>query len=398
MFGKRKENRIYLDNSASTAMDVRVFRAMEPYWSIHYGNAGSIHEEGRVAKEAVEKAREIVAKTIHAIPRQIIFTSGGTESNNLAILGSLHKYKERNEDRASVLTSAVEHKSVLDAVYTTKHDTDVHIIGTDTDGKVDIEALKEALSENTAIVSLIYVHNEIGTIQDITSVSHLLRKFRKNHDTGNYPLLHIDASQAPAWLTLTMSNLGVDLMTLDGQKVYGPKGVGCLYVRQNEMLTPLLFGGGQEKGLRPGTPPTPLIVGFARALEILEEERDTYVSNIREMRNWFFEYIEKHIPDVVINGPRNEERIAGNINLSFPGLDGEQLVIEMDEKGVAISTGSACLSEETGGSYVIKALHKNIEAEGGTIRLSLGRHTTKDELKKTAEKLVETVEWLREAH
>jgi cysteine desulfurase len=248
------------------------------------------------------------------------------------------------------------------------------------------------------LVSLIYVNNEIGTILDVKKVAHVLRKWKKEHNSETYPLLHIDASQAPAWLELHVNSLGVDFITLDGQKVYGPKGIGCLYVKNRELLEPILHGGGQEKGLRPGTPPTPLIVGFARALEILEEERDTYVKTIKSIRDWFFKYIEKEIPDVQINGPRDEGRIAGNIHLSFKHVEGEQVVIEMDAKGVAISTGSACLAEETGGSHVVKALDKDSEAEGGSIRLSLSRHNTKKELKETAKKLVETVKWLRETH
>jgi len=398
MFKKRKEKRIYLDNSASTAVDERVLEAMAPHWKEKYGNAGSLHSEGREAKKVVEDAREVVAKTLRALPRQIVFTSGGTESNNLALLGAVRKYRDENEGQISVITSEVEHKSVLDTVQAIPGETHVHVLGTDSDGRVDIESLKKSLNEETVIVSLIYVNNEIGTIQDMKTISHVLRKFRKTNNTGNYPLLHIDASQAPVWLKLDVHSLGVDLMTLDGQKVYGPKGIGCLFVRDREHIAPILFGGGQEGGLRPGTPPTPLVVGFAKALEILEEERDIYVTNIREGAEWFFTTLEKQIPDVQINGPRDEERIAGNINLSFPNLEGEQIVIEMDVKGIAISTGSACLAEESGGSHVIKALHKNVEAQDGTIRLSLSRHTSKKDLQITAERLVETVTWLRASH
>jgi len=395
---KENNTRIYFDNSASTAVDERVVEAMNPYWSEKMGNAGSIHQEGRQAKEALELARKTIAKIIHAQPENIIFTSGGTESNNLAVLGVVNERKSTvaNDHEVSVVTSMVEHKSILDAFgELERRKVEVSYIPTDETGKADVELLRESLRKNTSIVSLVYVNNEIGTIQDIQSVMHIVRKFRKEHDTGQYPLVHLDASQAPVWLHVDVQKLGVDLLTLDSQKVYGPKGIGCLYARDTKLLKPILFGGGQEMGLRPGTPPVPLIVGFARAMEIVEEERDTYVNNIREVRDWCIQYVQKELPDTVVNGPLDENRIAGNVSFSFPCVDGEQVVLEMDVRGVAISTASACLSENEEGSHVVRALCKDGINVNGTIRISFGRHTEMEEVQKGIKTLVETVSWLR---
>lgn len=392
------KKRIYFDNSASTAVDVRVVETMNPYWSEIFGNVGSLHQEGRQAKKAVETARKSIAQSIHALPENIIFTSGGTESNNLAVLGAVNKKQdfESGKKNLSVITSKIEHKSILDACNKLEREKiSVSYIPTDEFGTVNLQMLQKALHRNTVIVSLVYVNNEIGTIQDVKSVMRVIRKFRKEHDTGEYPLVHLDASQAPVWLAIDVQKLGVDLLTLDSQKVYGPKGIGCLYVRDTALLKPILFGGGQETGLRPGTPPVPLIVGFARAIEIVEEERDIYVNKVRELRDWCIQCVQEAIPNTSVNGPLGGNRIAGNINFSFPDIDGEQLVIEMDIRGVAVSTGSACLAEERGGSHVVRALCKDGTNVHGTVRISFGRHTTKEEVEEGTKILIETVQWLQ---
>jgi cysteine desulfurase len=212
--------------------------------------------------------------------------------------------------------------------------------------------------------------------------------------------VHTDASQAAAWLKIDVQKMGIDFLTLDSQKIYGPKGVGCLFVRQKDTVVPILYGGGQEFGLRPGTPPTPLIVGFSKAMELMEEERDSYVNKVAGLRDYLFEYVLARIPNTKINGPRGEGRIAGNLNFSFPSVDGEQLVIELDAKGVAISTKSACLSDDTNESRVIRAINKESGMcnDTGTVRLTLSRKTTKKEVVKVGKLLVETVEWLQKMH
>ena len=273
-------------------------------------------------------------------------------------------------------------------------------IPVDTVGRVSVSVFEKALTPDTVLVSLIYVNNEIGTIEHISELSEIVRKIRKKNDSQLYPLIHTDASQAPVWISIDVQKLGVDLMTLDSQKIYGPKGAGCLFVKDRSMLEPLMRGGGQEFGLRPGTPPLPLIVGFARALQLVEEEREVYVKEITKLRDWFLEYILLHIKDVTINGDMGEGRASGNINISIPNIDDEQLVIELDEKGVAASTKSACLSESGGGSRVILALNNNSgsQKKGGAVRFTLSRYTTKEEIEKGARILVETVQWLQKTH
>jgi cysteine desulfurase len=393
--------RIYLDNGASTVVDERVVSAMAPYWREIMGNVGSIHEEGRNAKHAVSQARDVVSKAIDAQPQDIVFTSGGTESNNLAIFGTVHGCLASGKALGDihVITSVVEHNSVIDCFQELeKRGVRVTYVPVDEFGAVDMSELEKAITQDTVLISLIYVNNEVGTIQNMTAVMHAVRKAKKKNSTGEFPLVHIDACQAPAWVHVGVQKLGVDLMSLDGQKLYGPKGVGCLYIRNKSLLQPLLFGGGQEFGLRAGTPPTPLIVGFAEALRIVEEERDTYVTSIREIQDWCISEVQKSLPNVSVHGPVGDDRIAGNVNFFIRGVEGEQVVIELDMKGVAVSTGSACLSEKTGGSHVVRALHTNGILDGAAIRFTFGRHTTKEEVQKATHDLIETVEWLRNTH
>lgn len=395
-----EQKRIYLDNGASTPVDPRVLEAMQPYWSEHMGNAGSLHQEGQCAKKALSEARYSIAKSLHTQSEHVVFTSGGTESNNLAIFGVVEKCLEQGKtpQELHIVTSAVEHNSVVDCFrYLERKGVRVTYIPVDTDGKVNVQELKSALTEDTVLVSCMYVNNEIGTIEDIKELSGIVRQARKDK-VSPYPLFHTDASQAPAWVHVDVQRLGVDLLTLDSQKMYGPKGIGCLYVDNRELVAPILFGGGQEFGLRPGTPPVPLIVGFAKALELVEEERETYVTEVTELRDWLLEDIFKKNDGVVLNGARGEGRIAGNINISFPNVDDEQLVIELDVRGLAVSAKSACLSEDSGGSRVVEALHKGTTQNYGTIRLSLSRFTTRKEVESCAKILTETVTWLQKTH
>jgi len=401
---KNKQERIYLDNSASTAVDPRVLKAMEPFWTKTIGNAGSLHEEGRNAKFAVETAREAIAKAIHAQHSEtVVFTSGGTESNNLAILGVAKQCilagKKPNE--VHMITGEAEHNSSYDCFEMLERDGfSVTYIPVDADGRLDLEVLKSALQKETVLVSTILVNNEIGTIENVRDVVRLVRSVGASEDQSVYPLVHTDASQAPVWLKVDVQKLGIDLLTLDSQKVYGPKGAGCLFVKHRDAIAPVLYGGGQEFGLRPGTPPTPLIAGFATAMQLLEKERDSYVEKIQKLRDMMFAYVTTKLPDTRINGALGNGRIAGNLNFSFLKVDGEQLVIELDVHGVAISTRSACLSEDVHESRVIHAVHActPLTEDSGTVRLTLSRRTTKKEIEKAMKILVETVTWLQEQH
>lgn len=395
------QKRIYLDNGASTAVDERVVSAMQPFWGEHIGNAGSLHTEGRYAKKILEESRAKVAHILNTEANNIIFTSGGTESNNHAVFGVVEKCVrngKRYED-IHIITSAVEHNSISDC-YRVLERKGVRItyIPVDSVGRVHAHVFEEALTEDTVLVSFIYVNNEIGTIENIQALKDIVQKFRKKIGSGTYPLIHTDASQAPAWLSIDVKKLGVDLLTVDSQKIYGPKGSGCLFVRNIEVLEPLMRGGGQEFGLRPGTPPLPLIVGLTKALELVEDERETYVKEVTRFRDWFVEFVLKKIPNVTLNGAIGEGRVAGNINLTIPDIDDEQLIIELDEKGIAASTRSACLSEDGGGSRVIQALNNGSNKHGGAVRLTLSRHTTQEEIEMSAQIFVETVAWLQKTH
>lgn len=389
-----------MDNSAATVVDDRVLKAMEPFWKENMGNAGSIHSEGLKAKEALEEARGTVARIIHAQHEQVVFTSGGTESNNLAVQGVVKREMERGKEpeEIHVATSVVEHSSVLDCFKALEQKgVQVTYLKANEAGVVTKEVLFDAIKKETVLVSLVYANNEIGTIQNTQEIVHALKEIRKQNDS-QFPLLHYDASQAPVWLSLDMQKMHADFLTLDSQKLYGPKGIGCLFVRNRDSVLPLFYGGNQEFGLRPGTPPLPLIAGFAKAYELVEEERDTYVNNIRSLRDWFISYVREHIPEATLNGLEGEERIAGNVSFTFRNIEGEQVVIELDVHGIAVSTGSACLSHHTGGSHVIKALCKTDFDAGGTVRFSFSRHTTREEVEHVAKVLVETITWLRSGH
>lgn len=390
--------RIYLDYGAATPVDSRVLDAMEPYWSISFGNPSSLHHEGVEARNALESARSTVAEAIHARPEQIVFTSGGTESNNLAVQGVVHRALKngRKLDSLHVITSAIEHSSVRNCcVALEERGVQVSYVGVDTEGFIDLEELGKTITSQTVLVSVVLANNEVGTIQDIRRIVQIVRHVRANSE-NIYPLLHIDASQAPVWMGLHVEKLSVDLMTLGGQKIYAPKGIGCLYVNDATTLAPTILGGGHEHGLRSGTPPVPLIVGFATALRILEEERHTYVTEKRELRDWFIDRILGTIPSVVLNGPRDEKRIIGNVNISFEGVEAERLVIELDARGVAVGAGSACRTREHfGASHVIRAIRGESDISPDAIRMTLSRHTSREELERVYEILQETVSRIR---
>lgn len=387
-------SRIYLDNSAATALDPRVRACMDSYWSEHYGNAGGLHEEGRVAKAAIESARSAVALVVGCRADEIVFTSGGTEANNLAIIGHFHALRKKGVAPAAMhmITSVLEHSSVRDC-YRALEDEGVRTtyVSVNRDGLVDPEEVARACTEQTVLVSIMHVSNEIGTIQPLRAVRNALdQRYPRAGETAR-PLFHTDASQAPAWLPVKAESLGVDLLTLDAQKVYGPKGSGCLYRARGVELSPVLYGGNQEFGLRPGTPPTPLIVGCATALTFVEEERATYVEKVRMIRDAFLATIRSHHPNVDVNGPEGDSRLANNLNISFPPLDAERIVLELDHHGIAASTRSACLVGDSPGSYVVRALGKGEATARSSVRFSLARTTALPDVEQSAHILCDIV-------
>lgn len=376
--------RIYLDNASTTPIDPRVLREVNFHLKNSSGNAGSIHNEGVLAKKVLEESRKKAAGFLGAHPDEIVFTSGGTESNNLAILGVVNAVVEKKSDfeRYHVITTKIEHSSVLECFKNLeKRGVKVTYLPVSSMGIIDLVALKKALRPETVLVSVQYANNEIGTIQPIREISKMLRHFRNNStlNAKRYPLFHCDASQAPCYLDCNVERLGVDLLTVDGHKIYGPKGIGALYVKRDTPISPIIFGGGQEKDLRPGTENIPLITGLAKALGICTEEREKESKRIVKLRDFLYSNVLKNTRiKAVLNGDI-KNRLPNNINISIPSVDTEFLVLQLDAKGISVSTKSACLDSGEG-SYVVAALPGENWRSRNTLRITLGRFTKKSDL------------------
>lgn len=358
---------IYLDYMATTPVDPRVVEKMMNYMGPDacFGNPSSNHLYGREAAEAVEYARWQVAEQIHAEPRDLVFTSGATEANNLAILGAARFYQRKGRH---LITMSTEHKAVLDSFrQLEKEGFQITYLKPQPDGLINLQDLEAALSAETILVSVMHVNNEIGVIQDLAAIGDLLR--------NRGILFHVDAAQSAGKIAIDLSKLAVDLMSFSGHKIYGPKGVGALYVRQKPRirLHPISFGGNQENGLRAGTLATHQIVGLGEAFAISQLKEQARILHLRQL---LWDGI-KHLPGIQLNG-HEHQRIAGNLNLSFAGVDGDSLVLAMHE--LAISTTSACMAASQQPSYVLKALGLEDELAYSSIRLSIGRFTTEEQI------------------
>lgn len=367
----RASKRIYADAAAATPLAPRAQKEMRRAEAL-FGNPSGLHKEGVAAKKALERARERVARAIGAHADEIIFTSGGTESNNLAIGGVLRPLL-RTHGQLHTVTTAIEHASVLEPLRALEREgLRVSYVPVQHNGLVEESDLRKMLNEKTVLVSIQLVQSEIGTIQHIRELAREVRHFKKLRAQGLPLYFHCDASQAPLWLPVRVEKLGVDLLTLDAQKMMGPKGVGVLYVRRAAVLEPLLRGGGQERGLRSGTENVVLASACAAALEDAQagaEERAARISHVRDM---LWNDIQKELPGVVLNGPPlGRMRVANNLNISIPGLDGQMAVIALDAEGVAVSSRSACESESTEPSYVLKALGKSDAEAASAVRVTL---------------------------
>ncbi len=379
---------IYLDHAAATPLDARVARAMVKVQAV-FGNPSSIHSAGREAREALETARRDVGRILEARADELIFTSSGTESDNLAILGVAHA-----RGKGHIITTTIEHHAVLVPCRRLESEGyDLTYVPCDVMGRVDPEVIQSALRPDTILVSVHYANNEIGTIQPIKAIA------RKLHERS--AVFHIDACQASGFLPLNVQELGVDLMTLNASKMYGPKGIGVLYVRRGIDLVPVIVGGSQERVRRAGTESVALAVGFAEALKIADGARQEESERLVLLRDWTLEELQKRIPDLVLNGDL-VERLPNNINISIPDVDSEMLLLHLDRRGVLVSTGAACTVASNEVSHVVRAirgekigLSSEALAKDGNIRLSLGRSTTKRDLKKAVEIIVEVVGKMR---
>ncbi len=369
---------------------------MEPYFSIHFGNAGALHKEGEISKRVLNECRKGIADSIQTTPEEIIFTSSGTEGNNLAIIGHISALIEEGGELKDIhiVTSSAEHPSVLDCfTFFRDKGVSVDMVDFEENGVIDPKAVRAILRKKTLFVSISYVNNEIGTVQPIKEIAKEIRAHEK--EMGTKIIFHTDASQAPLYFDCIPKNIDVDLMTIDGQKVYGPKGVGFLYRRKGVNLESIMKGGNQEHGLRPGTENIPLIVGmkesFVEAVLHIEKE----VREISELQKYFLEKLKQHIPKAVLNGD-SKLRSPNNVNISIPGIDNEYLMIALDEHGIAVATKSACLGHGNGKySYVVASLYKDegfgIKMAKSSIRFSFGRGVKKKDIDYVISVLVDEV-------
>jgi len=383
---------VYLDNAATTPIDSRVAAAMEPFINTMYGNPSSFHMRGKEVRDAIDDARVVVAGVLGARPDEVVFTSGGTEANNLAILGFARKNKQHG---THIISARTEHPSVLEPLeHLAKHEGfEVTYVDTDAFGCVDQEAVMAALREDTILVTVMYANNEIGTISDVKKIGAAVRKFREANKKA-FPVFHTDACQAVGALEVDVQKLNVDMMSINSSKIYGPKGVGALYVHRSIRLQPTQFGGSQEKRLRPGTENVIGIIGFCEAVKIADEEREQESVRLTKLRDDLIERILKEIPKTRLNGHK-EDRLPNNVNISFMDIEGEALLLYLDAKGVFAATGSACTSATLDPSHVILALGLPYEVAHGSIRFSLGRSTTKEDIDYVIEVLPSLVEKLR---
>ncbi len=380
------ERSIYMDNNATTKVDPEVKKAVLESLDL-YGNASSMHGPGRVASAAVEKARSATARLIGADPDEVIFTSGGSESNNTVIeLICSRKFTE--SDRRRIVTTAIEHPSIYETVLSLRESGHpVTLVGVDSYGKLDMVAFRSALGDDVALVSVMTANNEIGTIQDIAEISRLA------HARG--ALMHTDAVQAAGKIPLDLHALEVDFASISGHKFHAPKGIGALFVRRGLQVEPLIRGGHQEHGQRAGTYNTPGIIGIGTAAEIASRNLETEVVYVRGLRDRLKAGIMAAIPDIHINGHPNDI-LPGTLNVSFPGAEGESILLYLDMEGIAVSTGSACATGSLEPSYVLLETGISAELAHGSIRFSLGRYNTEDDVTYVLEKLPPVIARLRE--
>jgi cysteine desulfurase len=378
---------IYLDNHATTPLDPRVLNAMMPYFTEHFGNAASRnHSFGWHAEEAVEKARKQIAALIGANSKEIIFTSGATESNNLAIKGVAQMYAEKGNH---IITAASEHKATLDTCkHLEKEGCRVTYLPLKADGLIDLDMLRESFTDKTILVSIMYANNEIGVLQPVREIGKLCKE--------RGILFHTDAVQATGKVPVNVIQDNIDLLSLSGHKFYGPKGIGALYVRRKNprvQLTAQIDGGGHERGMRSGTLNVPGIVGLGAAAEFAHKEMAEESARLRDLRDYLKQRLESELDEVFINGSM-EHRLPNNLNMSFAYVEGESLLMGIND--IAVSSGSACTSATLEPSYVLKALGMGDDLAHSSIRFGLGRFNTKEEVDYTADRLIEVVRKLRE--
>ena len=376
---------IYFDNAATTKLDDEVLQEMMPYLKENYGNASSIYKLGRESRKAVEDSREKIAKVLNCKPNEIYFTAGGSESDNTAIKGIARANRNKGNH---IITSKIEHPAVLETCKgLEKEGFEISYISVDENGIINLEELKNAIKPTTILITIMFANNEIGTIQPIEEIGKIAKE--------NNIYFHTDSVQAVGSVKIDVQKLNIDSLSLSGHKFYGPKGIGALYVRTGVKFEKFIAGGHQERNKRAGTENVPGIVGIGKAIELAYDNLDEHNNKIKELRDYYVEQVKEKIPYIKING-HMENRLPGNSNISFRFIEGEGLLLNLDLKGICASSGSACTSGSLDPSHVLLAIGLSHETAHGSLRITIGKYNTKEEVGYLVENLVEIVNRLRE--
>ena len=376
--------RVYLDNNATTKMDNEVFEAMVPYLTEYYGNASSLHLFGKETNKAMNESRETIAKYLGAEPSEIIFTASGSESDNLAIRGIARAYKNRGKH---IIASPIEHPAIKNTLKDLEDEGyEVTILHVDKNGMLDVGELKNAIKDETILITVMHANNEVGAFQPIEEIGKIAKE--------NKIIFHVDAVQTMGKVDIKPKEMGIDLLSFSAHKFYGPKGVAALYWRNGVRFGKVLTGGGQEGKRRPGTSNVPGMVGMAKALEIAYRDMAEEFKKEEELRDYYESEVLKRIPEVVINA-KEAKRLPGTSSITFKYLEGESILLSLSYKGIAVSSGSACSSDDLQASHVLLAMGIEPEFAHGTIRFGLGKYNTKEEMDYTLDVLVEVIEKLR---
>lgn len=376
--------RVYLDNNATTKMDNEVFEAMVPYLTEYYGNASSLHLFGKETNKAMNESRETIAKHLGVEPNEIIFTASGSESDNLAIRGIARAYKNRGKH---IIASSIEHPAIKNTLKDLEDEGyEITILHVDKNGVLNIEELKNAIKDETILITVMHANNEVGTFQPIEEIGKIAKE--------NKIIFHVDAVQTMGKVDIKPKEMGIDLLSFSAHKFYGPKGIAALYWRNGVRFGKVLTGGGQEGKRRPGTSNVPGMVGMAKALEIAYRDMAEEFKKEEELRDYFESEVLKRIPEVVINA-KEAKRLPGTSSITFKYLEGESILLSLSYKGIAVSSGSACSSDDLQASHVLLAMGIEPEFAHGTIRFGLGKYNTKEEIDYTLDVLVEVIEKLR---
>ncbi len=393
MLSKKKIKQVYLDYAAGTPLDLAVFDVMKTLLMENFSNPSALYASAVEARKVIDKARHLIAELLATTDDTIIFTSGGTEANNLAILGVARINQKYGKH---IITTGVEHDSVLGPIHALERDGfEVSYVPVDKTGQICVADVQKAFRHDTILVSIMYANNEIGTVLPIADIGRMILKWRKKQ-RSQFPFFHTDACQVVQALPIHVEALHVDLLSLNAAKISGPKGIGLLYKRRGIEIEPLLYGGGQEFGLRSGTEATAQIVGMSLALKKSIEQKEESIIRMTQLRDLLWKGIQKSISDIVLNGPEKEMRLPNNLNVSFLGAEAESVVLYLDAAGISVSTGAACATDTDKPSHVLSACHLSKRRLESAVRFTLGSQTSKGEIEFVLNKLPSIVTQVRE--